>query len=311
VKSLRLWPMRYRVKNFNDLDELCAKVRLHEAPNFCHEMVRKVDNQNTGKNCALCSNGNQKRTSMFWCKICEVHLCTTAITGTVNSRDKSVTDTCHQRWHVATDLKREANFRNKQVSALQADKKASWKRLHEEPEIDYAEYTAPAAAVAAEDNGVTDLPPDVAFARNISVQIDLAKKDVPLTVKTKNGQIMTWIRVPNSSSLETFKKQHQRSNFIPNLLHAIADKDKEEEAAFWLFMSMAKKHSKAFERAATCLGYTHLGYIPSAQRRTGTLPTAAAGSAASASAPSAADPNVAAAANVATPSAGKKRKSRP
>jgi hypothetical protein len=120
--------------------------------------------------------------------------------------------------------------------------------------------------------------------------------------------------VPNSSSLETCKKQHQRSNFIPNLLHAIADKDKEEEAAFWLFMSMAKKHFKGFERAAKCLGYTHLGYIPSAQRRTGSLPTAAAAAATSATATSttpALDSSVAAAANVATPSTGKKRKARP
>jgi hypothetical protein len=318
VKSQSLWPMRYRVEKFSELDELCARVRLHEAPDFHHEMVRKADENGIGKNCVLCSAGNKKRTSLYWCRICEVHLCTTAITGTVNSRDKSVTDTCHQRWHVSTDLKREARFRNIQVTALQVDKKASRKRLNEEPEIDYTTYTAPAAAVAAaEADGVPGLspPPDVALARNISVQIDLEKKDVPVTVKNKNGHVMTWIRVPNSSSLETCKKQHQRSNFIPNLLHAIADKDKEEEAAFWLFMSMAKKHSKGFERAAKCLGYTHLGYIPSARRTTGSLPTAAAATATSATTPSTTSASghtdAAAAANVATPSTGKKRKARP
>ncbi len=127
-----------------------------------------------------------------------------------------------------------------------------------------------------------------------------------MTVKNKKGHVMTWVRVPNSSSLETCKKQHQRSNFIPNLLHAISDKDTEEEAAFWLFMSMAKKHSKGFERAAKCLGYAHLGSIPTAA-------AAAAASAATPSTTSALDPTVAAAAatNNATPSAGKKRKARP
>jgi hypothetical protein len=226
-------------------------------------------------------------------------LCTTAITGTVNSRDKCVTDTCHQRWHVSTDLKREAAFRNIQVKALQVDKKASRKRIIEESEIYYTP-TAPAAALAA-----ATAPPttaDSTAARIISVQIDLEKKDTPVTVKNKNGHVMTWVRVPNSSSLETCKKQHQRSNFIPNLLHAISDKDTEEEAAFWLFMSMAKKHSKGFERAAKCLGYTHLGYIPTA---------AAAAAATTPSTTSALDPTVADAANNATPSAGKKRKARP
>jgi hypothetical protein len=80
-------------------------------------MVRSVDGKNNGRNCALCSSGNQKRTSMFWCSICEVHLSITSITSTARKA-------CNQQWHNLTDLKREATVRNKQVEALQVVKKA-------------------------------------------------------------------------------------------------------------------------------------------------------------------------------------------
>jgi hypothetical protein len=49
VKSESKWPVRYRVEKFSKLDGLCAKVRLHHAPDFCHEMIKNVDGTNTGK----------------------------------------------------------------------------------------------------------------------------------------------------------------------------------------------------------------------------------------------------------------------
>jgi hypothetical protein len=116
------WPKRYRLAKFSS--GLCAKVRLNNAPSFCHEMVRKVDDKNIGKNCSLCSNGNVKRTSTFWCQICEVHLCTTPITS--NSRK-----TCTEQWHVLTDLKREAEHRNRQVASLQVIKRGKKRQKSE------------------------------------------------------------------------------------------------------------------------------------------------------------------------------------
>jgi hypothetical protein len=115
VKSQGKWPARYRVERFTS--GIFARVRLSSSPDFCHEMVRNVDDKNNGRNCALCSYGNQKRTSVFWCSICEVHLCVTSIT--CNGRK-----TCNQQWHASQDLKREATARNKQVEAVQVVKKA-------------------------------------------------------------------------------------------------------------------------------------------------------------------------------------------
>jgi hypothetical protein len=92
-----------------------------------------------------------------------------------------------------------------------------------------------------------------------SMQINFEDKDTPATVKGANGVEMTWVRVPNISNLKSSKKQFQRSNFIPNLLQAISKNGNEEEAAFWLFMSMGKKHPKALEMSAQSLGYIPLG----------------------------------------------------
>jgi hypothetical protein len=114
VKSQGKWPVRYRIEKFTG--GIFARVRLSSSPDFCHEIVRNVDGKNNGRNCALCSSGNQKRTSMFWCSICEVHLCITSIT--FNARK-----TCNQQWHNLKDLKREATVRNRQVEALQVVKK--------------------------------------------------------------------------------------------------------------------------------------------------------------------------------------------
>jgi hypothetical protein len=119
------WPRRYRIEKFGDLDGICGRVRLNHAPGFHHELVRSADENGFGKKCALCSNGSKKRTSVYWCQICEVHLCTTVITH--NSRKS-----CNQQWHTTTDLKREAAFRNSQVESLQVVKRSvtkSRKRL--------------------------------------------------------------------------------------------------------------------------------------------------------------------------------------
>jgi hypothetical protein len=119
------WPVRYRVEKFSKLDGVYARVRLHHSTDFCHEMVRARWTTRTHvKNCALCSNGNQKRTSMYGCRICEVQLCTTtAIPGSSSSKV-----TCCHEWHVSTDLKRDAFFRNQQVAAAQSDNKSGKKK---------------------------------------------------------------------------------------------------------------------------------------------------------------------------------------
>jgi hypothetical protein len=68
---------------------------------------------------------------------------------------------------------------------------------------------------------------------------------------------MTSIRVPKSGNLESCDHQFQQSNFIPKLLNAISDKDtSEDRAAFWIFMSIGKKHPKAFHMAANSFGFT-------------------------------------------------------
>jgi hypothetical protein len=114
--------------------------------------------------------------------------------------------------------------------------------------------TAAAAARTTTDSALSPtlaVPPD----RKRSVEIDLNKQDLPVTVTVGSGAVMTWIRVPKSSSLEGSRKHFRRSNFFPNLLNAVADKDNEENAAFWLFMAAGRKYPKGFEHAAKMLGY--------------------------------------------------------
>jgi hypothetical protein len=124
------------------------------------------------------------------------------------------------------------------------------------------DVSAPAAATAAaaDDSASSPAASTAAAAavpldRKVSVVIDLEEKDIPVTLQVGSGAVMTWVRVPRSSSLESSKNQFRRTNFIPHLLHAVADKDNEEDAAFWLFMSVGRKFPKGFEMAAKCLGY--------------------------------------------------------
>jgi hypothetical protein len=122
LKARDEWPKTRRITKFSS--GLFADVRLKNALGFCHEMVKRVDDRNIGKNCALCSYGNQKRTSHFWCRICEVHLCTTPITA--NSRK-----TCTQQWHALPTLKTEAANRNRQVASLQTIKRGKKRQSSE------------------------------------------------------------------------------------------------------------------------------------------------------------------------------------
>jgi hypothetical protein len=122
VKGKGKWPRRFCVAKFSD--GLLAKVRLKNGPDFFHEMVRKVDARNFGKACVLCSNGNRKRTSMYWCRICEVHLCTTLITPNYRK-------TCSEQWHALTCLKKEATSRNKQIEVLQVIKRGRKRDISE------------------------------------------------------------------------------------------------------------------------------------------------------------------------------------
>jgi hypothetical protein len=108
---------RYRVEKFSDLNGLLGRVRLNEAPDFHHEMVRVADENGLGKKCVLCSYGDKKRTSMFWCRICEATLCVSMIAPTSRK-------SCNHQWHSSTNLKREASNRNTQVEALQVVKRS-------------------------------------------------------------------------------------------------------------------------------------------------------------------------------------------
>jgi hypothetical protein len=174
---------------------------------------------------------------------------------------------------------------------------------------------AAAAAAAAAPTGVPGIssPPAVApptSRRHISVQINLDQKDIPLTVQGQNGAALTWVRVPTSSSYESCRTQFQFSNFIPHLLNAVADKDHgEEEAAVWLFTTMARKHPEGFEKVAQRLGYIP---NPSAAKKTDRRRAAATAVATSATTPSATPATTAVATvNAVTHSAGQKRKASP
>jgi hypothetical protein len=131
---------------------------------------------------------------------------------------------------------------------------------------------AATAAAAARTTTDSALSPTLAVHpdRKRSVEIGLDDKDRPVTVTVGSGAVMTWIRVPKSSSLEGTRKNLQRSNFFPNLLNAVADKDNEENAAFWLFMAAGRKYPKGFEHAAKMLGY-----IPSAPKKMDPIAVAA------------------------------------
>jgi hypothetical protein len=100
---------------------LLARVRLHHADFFCHEVIaRKIGCfTNTGKVRPCVRDGSQSAPPCTGAGICEVHLCATAIPG--SSSDSKVT--CHHRWHVSTDQSKDTSFAINKVAAIQSDEK--------------------------------------------------------------------------------------------------------------------------------------------------------------------------------------------
>jgi hypothetical protein len=129
------------------------------------------------------------------------------------------------------------------------DEKEREERKKEASPLAAAATTAAATAAAAAADAAAAAAAAEAAVRKRSVQINILEKDKPVTIHGANGKDMTWIRVPKCSTLESCTKSLRISNFVPNLLHAMADKEQEEEAALWLFLSMGRNFPNEFEMA--------------------------------------------------------------
>jgi hypothetical protein len=82
----------------------------------------------------------------------------------------------------------------------------------------------------------------------------MGNKSNAVDFEYRNGNRGHAVIVPRVKSLDSFKKQAKRSNWIKSLLEHIAGEDSVEDAAQWLITHLGKQYEASFTLASEALG---------------------------------------------------------
>lgn len=105
----------------------------------------------------------------------------------------------------------------------------------------------------------TELEKEVARATKITCEFDVRKAyNAPVRYKAGNKREQVLIRVPKSSTFNTFKTSICTSRWLDHVMEQVADSDKVEkqQAYEWVLAEMKKRCPEAFDAVAQRGGYS-------------------------------------------------------